>query len=114
MADHIAVMYLGKIVETGETQKILTLPAHPYTRKLVSSVPSMRRGALLPEPLGGDVPSPVNPPRGCAFHPRCPLKKEMESSRLDTTPCVAQLPNLLLSRQGTNARCHFADLPRQK
>jgi peptide/nickel transport system ATP-binding protein len=114
MADHIAVMYLGKIVETGETQKILTLPAHPYTRKLVSSVPSMQRGALLPEPLGGDVPSPVNPPRGCAFHPRCPLKKEMESSRLDTTPCVAQLPNLLLSRQGTNARCHFADLPAQK
>ncbi|WP_284007149.1 ABC transporter ATP-binding protein [Haloarcula pelagica] len=70
--DRVAVMYLGELVETGPTDAVLSAPAHPYTRLLLDSVPSLDptdRG--LPEPLTDTVPDPADPPTGCRFHPRC-------------------------------------------
>ncbi len=106
-ADHVAVMYLGKIVEYGPTEAILSTPRHPYTQKLIASVPSILPGATLPEPLQGDVPSSVNPPRGCSFHPRCPLKAAKDLRGEDTTSCTAQTPDLHVSPQQALVRCHF-------
>lgn len=108
IADQVAVMYLGKIVEFGSADDILHKPVHPYTKKLVSSVPQIEEGAVLPEPLQGDVPSPVNPPRGCTFHPRCPLKKSKDEKGEETTACKAQTPDLRPMTGGSRmSRCHF-------
>jgi len=73
LAHQVAVMYLGRIVESGPTERVFEQPAHPYTRSLLDAIPSIdpdRRGA--PPPVRGDVPSPSRPPPGCHFHPRCP------------------------------------------
>ena len=73
MSDRVLVMYLGEIVEIGESAQLFTAPRHPYTRALLRSMPSMdpsRR--TLVAPLSGDPPNPIDPPPGCAFNPRCP------------------------------------------
>ncbi len=77
ISHRIMVMYLGRIVESGRSREICSNPAHPYTRALLSAVPSInpeakKKRIILP----GDVPSPLNPPLGCPFHPRCPLATE--------------------------------------
>jgi oligopeptide transport system ATP-binding protein len=89
MSDRIAVMYLGKFVELGSPEQVLGRPLHPYTKALVSAVPipdpkreSVRKRIVLP----GDPPSPMNPPIGCPFHPRCPFMIEA---------CKAQVPPLV-------------------
>ena len=73
ICDRVAVMYLGRVVESGPREALFFNPKHPYTEALLAAVPmpepGMRRARV---PLGGDVPSPANPPPGCAFHPRCP------------------------------------------
>ncbi len=76
VADRIAVMYLGRIVEEGPAEELCTSPRHPYTRMLIASVPAL--GGTTTEPLRsrGELPSPLRPPSGCAFHPRCPLATE--------------------------------------
>jgi peptide/nickel transport system ATP-binding protein len=73
MADNIGVMYLGHLVEYGEAQTVFARPLHPYTRMLLDAVPDVTRVARRRQPMRGEVPSPIDPPPGCAFHPRCPL-----------------------------------------
>lgn len=73
ISDFTAVMYLGKIVETGPTEEIWSRARHPYTQALIKAIPHADQIGVLPAELPGDVPSPVNPPTGCRFHPRCPL-----------------------------------------
>ncbi len=70
VADRVAVMYLGRIVEEGPAEQVLSAPKHPYTRALLAAVPG--HGAKAP-PIEGDVPSPIAPPPGCRFHTRCPF-----------------------------------------
>ena len=72
LCDDIAVMYLGRIVESGEARKIISTPLHPYTSALLaSSYDTVRLGRKF-MPIEGDIPSPASPPAGCHFHPRCP------------------------------------------
>jgi peptide/nickel transport system ATP-binding protein len=102
IAHRIAVMYLGRIVEEGPTDELLSSPRHPYTLALLSAVPepdpTTRRDRIV---LSGDLPSPSNPPPGCPFHPRCfhPLK----SNR-----CQTEVP-LLRAVGGSMAACHYAE-----
>jgi oligopeptide/dipeptide ABC transporter ATP-binding protein len=73
ISDSVAVMYLGRIVEYGEAQDIFERPVHPYTKALLAAAPVADPDAKqMRKPLGGDVPSPIHPPSGCHFHPRCP------------------------------------------
>jgi oligopeptide/dipeptide ABC transporter ATP-binding protein len=101
MCDRIAVMYLGKIVELADSQQLYAHPRHPYTGALMSAVPvpdaskaTMRRRQIL----GGDVPSPTNPPQACRFHTRCPKAQEL---------CTAEEPFLDPKDGGNLAACHF-------
>nr|WP_315596691.1 oligopeptide/dipeptide ABC transporter ATP-binding protein [uncultured Cupriavidus sp.] len=72
LCDRVMVMYLGKVVEIGNTEAVYANPAHPYTRALLASMPSMDPDhRTLAAPLAGDPPNPINPPSGCSFHPRC-------------------------------------------
>ncbi|MFN8790739.1 MAG: ABC transporter ATP-binding protein [Bdellovibrionales bacterium] len=84
--NRVAVMYLGRIVELATRDELFQSPQHPYTRALLSAIPQVGTGKKsIKRSLTGEVPSPLNPPRGCAFHPRCP-------SRMDI--CSKQVPSL--------------------
>jgi len=100
MCDRIAVMYLGKIMEMGPTEKIIYEPLHPYTEALISAVP-------IPDPtskrievvIKGEIPSPINPPPGCRFHTRCPIAEEI---------CRTEEPALINAGGEHYVACHVA------
>jgi len=104
MADKVAIMYLGKIVENGSTNEIFQNPKHPYTKSLLESIPdiAIRKAFQL---ITGDVPSPLNPPTGCHFHPRCPIfLNESDDSQL-SHKCKKEYPKPVYT--GTSfVRCH--------
>lgn len=101
VADRVAVMYVGKLVEVAETRALYYHPLHPYTEALISAVPK-------PDPtqhsnrivLQGEIPDPANPPSGCYFHPRCPYAQPQ---------CAAETPALREVEPGRYAACHFAE-----
>jgi peptide/nickel transport system ATP-binding protein len=76
MSDQLGVMYLGRIVELGPGESIFRAPHHPYTRLLLEAIPDLAMIGTPRRPVGGEVPSPIAPPPGCPFHPRCPLANE--------------------------------------
>ncbi|WP_436499732.1 ABC transporter ATP-binding protein [Actinokineospora sp. HUAS TT18] len=108
VSHRIAVMYLGRIVETGPADLVTAAPAHPYTVSLLSAAPEpdpvteRTRERIL---LTGDVPSPLAPPPGCRFHTRCPIGPKFRPER---TVCATETPALRPTPGGTHAACHFA------
>jgi oligopeptide/dipeptide ABC transporter ATP-binding protein len=101
MAVRVAVMYLGKIVETAPKPTLFSQPLHPYTRALLSAVPRMLVGGGHSRPLiQGDPPSPLNPPPGCRFHTRCPWAQER---------CVTEEPVARMLGPDHLVACHFAE-----
>jgi oligopeptide/dipeptide ABC transporter ATP-binding protein len=105
IADDVAVMYLGRIVERAPAAAIYAKPRHPYTHALLSAVPEPDpRSAKARIVLTGDVPSPAHPPPGCPFHPRCPHPKKNER-------CRTEPPALRAIAAGHLAACHFAEEP---
>jgi len=107
IADEVAIMYLGRIVEYAPAKELFQQPKHPYTQSLLKAVPSL--GERKPfEPVVGDVPSPLSPPTGCHFHPRCPiLMKEPEGSPLHQK-CRNEYPEKK-SKGNTFVACHAVD-----
>jgi oligopeptide/dipeptide ABC transporter ATP-binding protein len=105
IADDVAVMYLGKIVERAPAAEIYAQPRHPYTTALLSAVPAPHPRATKQRiVLSGDIPSPAHPPSGCPFHPRCPHPKKSERCRTDP-------PSLRPITPGHLAACHYAEDP---
>ncbi|WP_160121850.1 ABC transporter ATP-binding protein [Rhodovarius lipocyclicus] len=100
LSDRIAVMYLGRIVEIGTRAALLNGPRHPYTRVLFSALPGRGGGKAQRQSLTGEPPSPLNPPAGCRFHPRCPLAVER---------CRTEVPAMRELAGGHAAACHLAD-----
>ena len=106
ISDRVAVMYLGKMAELADRVELYKRPLHPYSQALMSAIPvadpKLKRKRMI---LKGDVPSPLHPPSGCRFHPRCPFAWEK---------CRAEMPPLLPAGQGRQARCWLVAEPARR
>jgi len=100
ISDRVAIMYLGKIVEIAPTAQVFAHPQHPYTQALLAEVPDVTRRKRVFTPIQGEIPSPLNPPPGCTFHPRCPHAMER---------CKREEPQLREIAPGHHAACHLLD-----
>ena len=98
LSSRVAVMYLGRVVEVGNTASIFSAPKHPYTQALLAAMPRIRTGHQTFTVIKGEVASPVNPPTGCHFHPRCPLADGH---------CAAVAP-IAAMRGDVRVACHHA------
>jgi len=112
IADRVAVMYLGKVMELAPRDTLYSTPMHPYTHSLMSAVPvpdpkkEGRRERIL---LIGDLPSPINPPSGCVFHTRCP-KYRAVLSETDRERCRTEIPLLEAKAPQQFVACHFPEV----
>lgn len=97
MSDQIAVMYLGRIVEQAPTEVLFDTPRHPYTQLLLETIPNVTNPRRDREPQAGEVPSPLKPPSGCTFHPRCPQADAR---------CSAERPEMQAMPDGSRVACH--------
>jgi oligopeptide transport system ATP-binding protein len=104
ISDRVAVMYLGRIAELADRRALFQQQEHPYTQALMSAIPipnpELRRQRVI---LKGDVPSPVNPPSGCRFHPRCQLRQQLDGPAI----CAQVVPPLIDLGGGHECACHF-------
>jgi peptide/nickel transport system ATP-binding protein len=98
LAHEVAVMYLGRVVEMGPAREVLSRPRHPYTEALLSAVPTVEAGSRPRIILTGDMPSPLAPPSGCHFHPRCPRAQPL---------CAERFPDETVAGEGHKVACHF-------
>jgi peptide/nickel transport system ATP-binding protein len=99
IADRVGVMYLGRVVELAGADQLFAAPRHPYTRMLMDAIPDLEMSGKARTPVAGEVPNPLAPPPGCAFHPRCPHANAR---------CRADRPRLLLQNAGAVA-CHAVE-----
>jgi peptide/nickel transport system ATP-binding protein len=97
IADRVGVMYLGRIVELAPTRELFARPQHPYTRMLLAAVPDLELTGISRTAVAGEVPNPLDPPAGCAFHPRCPFADER---------CRKELPRLIPGAGAGTVACH--------
>jgi peptide/nickel transport system ATP-binding protein len=103
IATHVAVMYLGRVVESAPTAEIYARPNHPYTAALIEEVPRIDARHRSYVPIRGEIPSPLAPPPGCHFHPRCPHA---------FARCREEAPPLRVIAPGRLSACDLNDLPR--
>jgi peptide/nickel transport system ATP-binding protein len=100
VCDRVAIMYLGRVVELAPAEALYARPEHPYTKALFASVPTLGTGKRAFEPVEGEIPSPIDPPPGCAFHPRCPFAGPR---------CRAEIPKLKAAGDARSVACHLND-----
>ena len=103
ISDRVGVMYLGKIVELAPKRALFAAPRHPYTRMLLDAIPDLEMSGRARTPVAGEVPNPLNPPSGCAFHPRCPQANDR---------CRREAPTIKLHRHAageTRVACHAVE-----
>ncbi|MBM3532101.1 MAG: ATP-binding cassette domain-containing protein [Alphaproteobacteria bacterium] len=100
LSDRVVIMYLGRIVESGPTTELFRSPNHPYTQALLGGVPRIESRKRDFAPVTGEIPSPLNPPTGCHFHPRCPHAMER---------CRREIPALKEIAPGRHSACHLND-----
>ena len=98
MADNVGVMYLGRLCEVAPVDNIFDNPLHPYTRLLLETIPDVEMSGRERLPVAGEIPNPIEPPSGCAFHPRCPEA---------TDRCKQSLPELVTLESGMQIACHL-------
>ena len=100
ISTRVGVMYLGRLVEVAETRRIFQRPLHPYTQMLQSAIPDLKMTGKQRTPVAGEVPNPLDPPTGCAFHPRCPHAFER---------CKIERPELIDHPDGGQVACHAVE-----
>ena len=100
IANRIGVMYLGRLVELADAATLFSQPRHPYTRMLLDALPDLEMSGRARTPVAGEVPNPLDPPSGCAFHPRCPHANER---------CRRERPELRGWRDGSPVACHAVE-----
>ena len=100
ISDRVAIMYLGRIVEEASVEEIFKRPNHPYTQALLSEIPRIEPGKHRFKPVEGELPSPLNPPKGCHFHPRCPFAMDR---------CRIEVPLKKEIAPGHLSACHLND-----